>query len=112
MSELSTRRCVPCREGTPPLAAEAAAELLVELDDWSIADGPRLCRRWKFPDFSTALAFVNRIGTIADAEDHHPDITLGWGRVGVELWTHAAGGLTENDFILAAKIDDAHASRP
>ena len=113
MSELSQRRCVPCREGTPPLSADAVGNLLAHLDGWSIAAGPRLTRQWKFPDFASALAFVNRIGAIADAEDHHPDVTLGWGRVGIEMWTHAAGGLTENDFILAAKIDDAHAgARP
>ena len=110
MSELSNKHCVPCREGMPPLAADAVSKLLAQLDGWAVTDGPRLAKGWKFPDFSTALAFVNHIGAIADAEDHHPDVTLGWGRVGVELWTHAAGGLTENDFILAARIDDARAS--
>ena len=110
MSELSKKRCVPCREGTPPLDADAASKLLAELDGWSVTKVPRLTKQWKFADFATALVFVNRIGAIADAEDHHPDVTLGWGRVGIELWTHAAGGLTENDFILAARIDDAHAS--
>lgn len=113
MSDLARKHCTPCREGTPPLGDDEAKRLVAGLDGWSIEDGPRLARRWKFPDFATALAFVNRIGAIADAEDHHPDVTLGWGRVGVELWTHAAGGLTENDFILAAKIneaDEAHAA--
>ena len=95
----------------PPLTGEIAAKLLAQLDGWSVTDGPRLGKQWKFPDFTTALAFVNRVGALADAEDHHPDVTLGWGRVGVELWTHAAGGLTENDFIQAAKIDDAHGAR-
>ena len=71
---------------------------------WTISAGPRLGKTWKFPDFATALAFVNRIGAIADAEDHHPDVALSWGRVAVELWSHAAGGLTENDFIVAATI--------
>ena len=107
MSELARKKCTPCREGTPPLAADAARALLGQLDGWQILDGPRLARTWKLRDFATALSFVNRIGEIAEAEDHHPDITLGWGRVGVELWTHATGGLTENDFILAAKIDSA-----
>jgi len=112
VSKLSQKRCVPCREGTPPLDDEACSKLLPQLDGWSMIAGPRLTRQWKFPDFATALAFVNRVGVVADAEDHHPDVALAWGRVGVELWTHAAGGLTENDFILAAKIDDTHASRP
>lgn len=108
MSGLAGKHCIPCREGTPPLATEEAEQLLSQLDAWSIADGKRLVRRWKLADFQSALAFVNRIGEIAEAEDHHPDIELGWGRVGVELWTHTAGGLTENDFIVAAKIDRAH----
>ncbi len=111
MSELARKHCTPCREGTPPLGADDAARLLAGLDGWTIGDGPRLAKRWTFPDFASALAFVNRIGAIADAEDHHPDVTLGWGRVGVELWTHAARGLTENDFILAAKVDEACRAR-
>ncbi len=110
MSRLALKHCTPCREGTPPLTAEAATNLLTELEGWEIADGPRLAKRWRFGDFAAALAFVNRIGAVADAEDHHPDISLGWGRVGVELWTHAAGGLTENDFIVAARIDFVHAA--
>lgn len=108
VSELSGRHCVPSRKGMPRLTDADCARLLSELDDWSITAGPRLSRNWKFADFASALAFVNRIGLLADAEDHHPDVTLGWGRVGVELSTHAADGLTENDFILAAKIDDAY----
>jgi len=91
----------------PSLAPERAGELLAELDGWAIQTGPRLAKAWKLADFAAALALVNRIGAIAEAEDHHPDIALAWGRVGVELWTHAAGGLTENDFIVAAKIDQA-----
>ncbi|MFN2377011.1 MAG: 4a-hydroxytetrahydrobiopterin dehydratase [Candidatus Binatia bacterium] len=107
MSELSSRKCIPCREGMASLAPAAAEDLLRQLDGWTIGEGPRLRKRWSFPDFAAALAFVNRLGALADAEDHHPDIALGWGRVEVELWTHAAGGLTDNDFIVAAKIDDA-----
>lgn len=110
MSDLARRRCTPCREGMPSLDAASATALLARLDGWTIEQGPRLARRWRFRDFSSALAFVNRIGAIADGEDHHPDITLAWGRVGVELWTHAARGLTENDFIVAAKFDEAWAS--
>ena len=110
MSRLSAKRCVPCREGMPSLSSEESEALARELDGWTISPGPRLGKTWKFADFATALAFVNRIGAIADAEDHHPDVTLSWGKVGVELWTHAAGGLTENDFIVAAKIDEAKAA--
>lgn len=107
MSTLGARHCTPCREGTPPLSVEAAQGLLAQLDGWTVTPGPRLVKHWKLESFAAALAFVNRIGAVAEAEDHHPDITLGWGRVGVELWTHAAGGLTDNDFILAARIDQA-----
>lgn len=107
MSDLAGKRCTPCREGMAALTAAESGGLATQLDGWTIRDGPRLYKKWTFRDFSTALGFVNRIGAIADAEDHHPDIALGWGRVEVELWTHAAGGLTENDFIVAAKIDQA-----
>ena len=107
MSDLARKRCIPCREGTPPLSNEEAARLLADLDGWQITAAPRLAKQWKLEDFRSALALVNTIGEIAEAEDHHPDITLSWGRVGVELWTHTAGGLTENDFIIAAKIDEA-----
>jgi 4a-hydroxytetrahydrobiopterin dehydratase len=110
MKELARKRCTPCHEGMPSMDVQAASALLGRLDGWTIEQGPRLAKRWSFRDFSSALAFVNRIGAIADSEDHHPDITLAWGRVGVELWTHAARGLTENDFIVAAKFDEAWAS--
>jgi len=109
MSELARKHCTPCRDGMAALTPNETVKLAAGLDGWTICDGPRLTRKWRFKDFSAALAFVNRIGAIADAEDHHPDIALGWGRVEVELWTHAANGLTENDFIIAAKIDEAHA---
>lgn len=109
MSELARRKCTPCREGMASLSAAEAQPLLDQLDGWTIAPGPRLTKTWKLADFANALAFVNRIGEIAETEDHHPDIALAWGRVGVELWTHAAGGLTENDFIVAAKMDESAA---
>ena len=92
------------------LSGAEARALLAGLDGWTIMDGPRLAKTWKLANFAEALAFVNSIGAIAEAEDHHPDIALAWGRVGVELWTHAAGGLTENDFIVAAHIDGAKAA--
>ena len=115
MSELARKRCVPCQEGMAPLSESESAGLLSQLDGWQLDGwqlvvGPRLHRRWDFPDFSSALVFVNHVGTVAEAENHHPDITLAWGRVVVDLWTHAAGGLTENDFIVAAKLDAVHAA--
>ena len=108
-STLALKHCTPCREGMAPLKDDEAGRLLGELDGWAITPGPRVAKTWKLANFADALSFVNRIGAIAEAEDHHPDIALAWGRVGVELWTHAAGGLTENDFIVAAKIDEAAA---
>lgn len=109
MSELARRKCTPCRDGMPSLPDDEARRLLAQLGGWTLAPGPRLTRTWKLPDFAAALAFVNRIGAVAEDADHHPDIALAWGRVGVELWTHAAGGLTENDFIVAARIDEVAA---
>jgi len=105
MSGLAARRCVRVKKGSPPLAPEAAERLRAEVPGWTIRDGKRIEREFRFPDFKSALAFVDRSGALADAEDHHPDIHLSWGRARIEVWTHAAGGLTENDFILAAKID-------
>jgi 4a-hydroxytetrahydrobiopterin dehydratase len=106
MTELHERHCSPSRRGDPALAAERIAELRRELAPaWELVDARRLRREWKFPDFASALAFTVRIGLLAERDDHHPDITLGWGRVVVELWTHVVGGLTENDFVIAAKLD-------
>ena len=104
-SDLAARRCVPCRKGTPPLEAAAAAALLARIPGWEAPEGKRLERTYRFPDFVAALRWVDAAGAVAEAEDHHPDLHLSWGRVRVELWTHAAGGLTESDFILAAKFD-------
>jgi 4a-hydroxytetrahydrobiopterin dehydratase len=88
------------------VTGEALAALVAELGrDWE-ASGDRLRKTFRFPDFASALAFVVRIGEVAEREQHHPDIHLAWGRVGLEIWTHAIGGLSENDFILAAKIEE------
>jgi 4a-hydroxytetrahydrobiopterin dehydratase len=105
---LESRHCVKCEPGTPPLASSEIGALLGRLDGWTIeeTDGHlRLAKRYKFKGFMPAVAFVNRIAPIAEAEGHHPDLLVSWGSATVYLWTHAAGGLTENDFILAAKID-------
>jgi 4a-hydroxytetrahydrobiopterin dehydratase len=105
MSGLAARKCVPCREGVPPLKGEELTPLLKQLSGWEVINEQHLSKEYRFPDFATALAFVNRVGRVAEAEGHHPDVSLSWGRVGIRIWTHKIDGLTESDFILAAKID-------
>jgi 4a-hydroxytetrahydrobiopterin dehydratase len=106
MSDLASKKCVPCKGGVPPLKGQALADLQVSLGGgWEVVDGHHLSKRYAFDDFAGALVFTNRVGAIAEAEGHHPDIYLAWGQVGVMIWTHAIDGLTESDFILAAKID-------
>ncbi|MGI9038971.1 MAG: 4a-hydroxytetrahydrobiopterin dehydratase [Gemmatimonadota bacterium] len=108
MSDLATKSCVPCRGGVPPLDADEAAKLLAELDDgWKVIDTHHLEREYSFDDFAGALAFTNRVGAIAEEQGHHPDIHLAWGSVRLVIWTHKIDGLTESDFILAAKADRA-----
>jgi 4a-hydroxytetrahydrobiopterin dehydratase len=103
--ELAEKRCVPCRGGTPPLKREELAKLQPQVRGWQVIDDHHLSKAYKFPDFVTALAFVNRVGEVAEQEGHHPDIYLSWGKVEIRIWTHKINGLTESDFILAAKID-------
>jgi 4a-hydroxytetrahydrobiopterin dehydratase len=105
MSELADKQCIPCKGGVPPLAKAETDGLLAKLDDWHIEKEYHLTRQFKLPDFVSALALVNQIGQLAEEQGHHPDITLAWGKVGVKIWTHKINGLTESDFILAAKID-------
>ena len=104
---LTSKHCVPCEGGVPALTADEIAPLMAQLDGWSVDGVKKLTRTYTFPDFVQALAFVNRAGAVAEEEGHHPDLFLTWGKVGVELTTHAIGGLSENDFILAAKLDAA-----
>ncbi len=107
-SVLAEKTCIPCRGGTPSLKGRDLAEIHQQLSDplqWSIVNEHHLVRTYKFPDFKSALAFVNKVGEVAEAQGHHPDILLGWGKVEITIWTHAVDGLTESDFILAAKID-------
>jgi 4a-hydroxytetrahydrobiopterin dehydratase len=106
--QLASRRCLPCESGVPRLPAEQIATLLKAIPQWKLtADGQHLRREWRVKDFQTALDFFERIGQIAEQEDHHPDLHLtGYRNVAIELSTHALGGLSENDFILAAKIDE------
>jgi 4a-hydroxytetrahydrobiopterin dehydratase len=106
-SGLAARRCVPCRGDTPPLRGEALARLLEQLGGgWRVVDEHHLEKEYRFPDFRSALAFTNRLGELAERENHHPDIQLAWGRVRLEIWTHVIGGLTESDFVFAAKGDE------
>ena len=104
-SELASRSCVPCRGGVPPLGAAEVEGYLARVPGWEHEDHRRIARTFAFPDFVAALAFANRVGEIAEAEGHHPDLLVAWGRCGVTIWTHKVDGLTESDFILAAKID-------
>ncbi len=105
MSELASRDCVPCRGGVPPLPAEETARLLAQLDGWEVVNQHHLRQEYKFADFKEAQAFVTRVCELAEEQGHHPDICFGWGRAEITIWTHKIDGLTESDFILAAKID-------
>jgi 4a-hydroxytetrahydrobiopterin dehydratase len=105
MSELANQECVPCRGGAAPLEPERIADILAQLQGWSVEQDHHLSKTYSFPDFAQALAFTNHVGAIAEQQVHHPDIFLTWGQVRIEIWTHKIDGLTESDFILAAKID-------
>jgi 4a-hydroxytetrahydrobiopterin dehydratase len=103
--QLAEQDCVPCRGGVPPLGSAEIAPLLQELDGWKAESNHHLTRSFDFPDFMTALAFTNRVGELAEEQGHHPDIELSWGKVKLTLWTHSIDGLSQSDFVLAAKID-------
>ncbi len=107
MKDLSERRCVPCEGGVPPLTSAQASALRKKLhDDWKISDDSKsLTRSLKFKDFYRAMSFVNALAHIANTEDHHPDLRVGYNYCDVTFTTHAIGGLSENDFICAAKLD-------
>ncbi len=105
-TKLINKPCIPCQGGVPPLTAREIRPLMKQLDDgWTVIEDHHLEKTFLFPDFKHALAFVNRVGELAEQEGHHPDIRLGWGRVVLQIWTHKINGLTESDFILAAKAD-------
>jgi 4a-hydroxytetrahydrobiopterin dehydratase len=107
MSELTQRKCEACEGGTLPLASQEIEGYKGQIDPaWEVVDGKGIRRRFKFGDFNAAFGFATRVALLAESEGHHPDFELGWGRVVVDLTTHAAGGLTDNDFIMAAKIDE------
>lgn len=109
MTDLASKKCVPCHGGVPTVKGEQLQALLQQMEGWEVVAEHHLERTFKFPDFKTALDFVNRVGGVAEAEGHHPDIFLAWGKVRITSWTHAIEGLSENDFILAAKIDRLYA---
>jgi 4a-hydroxytetrahydrobiopterin dehydratase len=106
-TELTHKHCAPCEGGVQPLTAQQVRDLLPAVPTWkATADGKRIRREWRMRDFAAALDFFNRVGQIAEAEDHHPDLHLtGYRNAAIEIGTHAIDGLSENDFILAAKID-------
>jgi 4a-hydroxytetrahydrobiopterin dehydratase len=108
MAKLSEKKCIPCEGGVPPLTQAESEELLEQLNpEWQLVDGGGLlARSFIFPNFKKTMEFVNKVADIAEEENHHPDMTVSYGNVGVELMTHAIGGLSENDFVLAAKIDE------
>jgi 4a-hydroxytetrahydrobiopterin dehydratase len=112
MSELISRSCIPCRGEVLPLKGEQLKPLAEQIIGWSVVEEHHLTKIFKFPDFAGALQFVNQVGEIAEREDHHPDVHLAWGKVQIDIWTHSVEGLTENDFILAAKIDTIPATMP
>jgi 4a-hydroxytetrahydrobiopterin dehydratase len=105
MTALADKKCVPCRGGVPPLAGKELQDLVKQTPQWKVVENHHIAREFKFPDFAQALAFVNKVGAIAEEQGHHPDIFLTWGKAEVKTWTHKINGLTEGDFILAAKID-------
>lgn len=104
MSELAAKKCVPCKGGVPPLKGEVLQVLQKQVEGWDVVEEHHLLKTFKFPDFRKALDFVNRVGEIAEQEGHHPVITFTWGKVEIKIYTHKSNGLTESDFILAAKI--------
>ena len=107
MTKLASRECIPCKGGVPPLEGAELVTLLGDLGrEWEVVDGHHLQKEYRFEDFRDALAFTNRIGQMAEEQGHHPDIELAWGRVGLRVWTHKIDGLTESDFIWAAKADE------
>jgi 4a-hydroxytetrahydrobiopterin dehydratase len=106
VSDLASKRCVPCKGGVPPLRGAELQALHAQLGSaWEVVGDHHLEREYRFRDFREALAFVNRVGEMAEEQNHHPDLFLTWGRVRVTVWTHKIDGLTESDFVFAAKCD-------
>jgi 4a-hydroxytetrahydrobiopterin dehydratase len=105
MSELASKTCVPCKGGTPPLKGEELERLRRQVPEWEVVEKHHLRRRFRFKNFRESLRFVTRVGELAEEQGHHPDIGFGWGYADISVWTHKIDGLTESDFIFAAKVD-------
>lgn len=105
MSELADQQCVPCRGGVPALSGAELESFVARVEGWQVIEGHHIEKTLRFDDFAQALAFVNQVGAVAEEQGHHPDISFTWGRAKVQIWTHKIDGLTESDFVLAAKID-------
>ena len=103
--ELADQECVPCKGGIPPLKPEQINQLLHQLEGWQAVEAHHLTKEYSFPNFAEALAFVNRVGELAEAVGHHPDLLLAWGKVRMDIWTHKINGLSTSDFIFSAKAD-------
>lgn len=106
MTKLAKKKCIPCSEGTPPLEIEAIETFSSQLKGWHVVHEHHIEKEFHFKDFNEALDFTNKVGKVAEEEQHHPDIHLCWGKVRIVLWTHKINGLSESDFILADKIDE------
>jgi 4a-hydroxytetrahydrobiopterin dehydratase len=105
MTELAGKTCIPCKGGTPPLKGEELVDLRRQISEWEVVEEHHLRRRFRFKNFREALHFVNEVGELAEEQGHHPDVSFGWGYAEVTVWTHKIDGLTESDFIFAAKVD-------
>ena len=106
LDNLSDMECIPCKGGVPPLSEEESSAFLSQIhDDWEVVENHHLTRTWSFPDFASALEFTNQLGEVCEQQNHHADFELGWGRVVSVIYTHKIDGLTESDFVLAAKFD-------
>jgi 4a-hydroxytetrahydrobiopterin dehydratase len=106
MTALAEKECVPCKGGVPPVKGQDLARLKEQLNsNWKVVNEHHLEREYKFKDFREALDFTNKVGELAEAQGHHPDIYLAWGKVKLTMWTHKIDGLTESDFVFAAKVD-------
>jgi 4a-hydroxytetrahydrobiopterin dehydratase len=110
-SSLADKKCVPCLGGTPPLTAAEIAPLLAQIEGWTVEANKKLQKSFRFKNFVQAVEFVNALTQVAEQEGHHPDLYVRWGEVRVYLWTHKIDGLTESDFVMAAKIDRVYERR-
>ena len=109
MSELALKKCIPCKGGVPPLKGEELTIILEKLgNEWQVIDEHHLEKEFTFKNFQDALHFTNKVGEIAEEQRHHPDIYLAWGKVKLLVWTHKINGLTESDFVYAAKTDQCY----